>query len=58
MDYKILRPINVIFTALIQVLMYWCVVVPTLTTFGVVSSTPTWVVLCAIVGTALISAGG
>ena len=57
-EFKILRPINVIFTALIQVLMYWCVVIPTLTTFGVVSSTPSWVVLCSIIGTALICAGG
>ena len=58
MNYKILRPINVIFTALIQVLIYWCVVVPTLTTFGIESTTPSWVVWCAIVGTALICAGG
>ena len=55
---KILRPINVAFTALIQILIYWCVIVPTLTTFGVASTTPTWVVLCAIAATALICAGG
>ena len=55
---KILRPINVAFTALIQILIYWCVVVPTLTSFGVVSTTPSWVILCAIVATSLICADG
>ena len=55
---KLLRPINVAFTALIQILIYWCVIVPTLTTFGVASTAPTWVVLCAIAATALICAGG
>ena len=55
---KILRPINVAFTALIQILIYWCVIVPTLTSFGVVSTTPSWVILCAIAATALICAGG
>lgn len=55
---KILRPINVAFTALIQILMYWCIIIPTLTMCGIASATPTWVVLCAIVATSLICAGG
>ena len=55
---KILRPINVAFTALIQILIYWCVIVPTLTMYGIAATTPTWVILSAIAGTALICAGG
>ena len=45
---KILRPINVAFTALIQILIYWCVIVPTLTMYGIAATTPTWVILSAI----------
>lgn len=58
MNYKIIRPINVIFTALIQVLIYWCVIMPTLAVYGIESTTPSWIIWCAIVGTALICAGG
>ena len=55
---KLLRPINVAFTALIQILVYWCVIVPTLTMYGIATTTPSWVVLCTIAATALICAGG
>ncbi len=55
---KILRPINVAFTTLIQILIYWCVITPTLTMYGIATTTPAWVILSAIAGTALICAGG
>lgn len=54
----ILRPKNVIFTILIQILIYWCLILPTLTMYGITTTTPTWIVLLSIMGTALICAGG
>lgn len=59
MDYlRLIRYKNVLFVGAIQVLMYWCVILPTLESFGIYTTTPVWVVLCAVLATMLIAGGG
>lgn len=56
--YRIFRIPNLIFVAAIQLLIYFCVIVPTLEMCGLHSQMPLWVLICSVAATVLITAGG
>ncbi len=61
MDYlKLIRPLNLLFMALLMVLMNYCVVMPLLTCFGLDGSVllPNMIFLLLLLGSILIGAGG
>lgn len=55
---NLIRYKNILFVIIIQILMYWCVAVPTLRMFGLQSQTSGVIVALYIFATALIAAGG
>ena len=59
MEYlKLIRYKNLIFVGVIQILIYWSVITPTLQTYGIYSQSPGWIVWCSILATILIAGGG
>lgn len=58
MDYlKLIRYKSVLFIVLVQVLVYWAVIVPTLSIYGLQSVTPPCVMWLLIVSTMFVAAG-
>lgn len=58
MDYlKLMRYKNVLFIAFVQILIYWAVIVPILSIYGLQPATPSWVMCLLITSTMLLSAG-
>lgn len=55
---NLIRYKNVLFVVVIQLLMYWCVISPTLQMFGLQSQTSAFVIFLYVIATALIAAGG
>lgn len=58
MDYlKLMRYKNVLFIAFVQILIYWAVIVPILSIYGLQPTTPSRVMCLLITSTMLLSAG-
>ena len=55
---RLIRYQRVLLIGIIQALMYWAVILPTMEVYGVYSTTPIWIVLCTILSTMFITAGG
>lgn len=55
---KILRPVNLLFLAIIQILLYSNIMTPILLKYGLSPLTPIWQLLLVILGSALICGGG
>lgn len=59
MEYlKLTRYKNVLFIALIEILIYLSLIVPTLKVYGLQPQTPSWIIWLIIIATAIIAAGG
>lgn len=56
--HKLIRYKNLIFIIVIQLLMAKAIIMPTLAMFNLYTLTPLWMLLCVILATVLIAAGG
>ncbi len=56
--HKLIRYKNLLFIIAIQLLMAKAIIMPTLAMFNLYTLTPLWMLLCVILATVLIAAGG
>ena len=56
--FSLVRWKNLIFVAIIQLLMTYCLIAPTLAMYGMTMLTPWWITLLMVVATVCIAAGG
>ena len=56
--HKLIRYKNLLFIISIQLLMAKAIIMPTLAMFNLYTLTPLWMLLCVILATVLIAAGG